>query len=68
MQTFTISRENLKDTLEYFWDSAEDDNLTFCLNPKAKQITATKDGTQVALINVAEVLDEYDAFRRIKGE
>lgn len=68
MKTFTISKENLRDTLEYFWDSSEEHNLSFCLNPKANQITVIQDNATVALIIVAEVLDEYDAFRRIMEE
>ena len=65
MQTFTINKEDLKDMIESFWDQSAETNIQFCLNPQANQITVIKDNQTVSLITVAEVLDEYDAWRRI---
>jgi len=67
MKTINISREGLHDALERLWDSfADDPTANFSLCPFRSDIGVYRNGTEEAIINVVDIVDEYDLVSTIK--
>lgn len=60
MKTFVISSERLDSLIEKLWEKSEERNVSICLTPKTRQVSVIEDNATVALIDVLDVVDEYD--------
>lgn len=65
MKTLTLNSEHLGAALDRLWAKGEELNFTVTLNPGTQQIKLTKDGEQLALVNVAHVVDDYDLVHEL---
>lgn len=69
MKTFSISRENFRDAIEKLWeDFAENPTASFSLCPFRSDIGVYQDGVEVAIINVVDIVDEYELVSELMGE
>lgn len=65
MKTFVIDKENLSSVLESLWEKAKESNTQVTLNSVANQLTIVKENELIAVVGVAEVIDEYDLIREL---
>lgn len=65
MKTFIIDKENLSSVLESLWEKAKESNTQVTLNSVANQITIVRENELIAVVGVAEVIDEYDLIREL---
>lgn len=65
MKTFIIDKENLSSVLESLWEKAKESNTQVTLNSVANQLTIVKENELIAVVGVAEVVDEYDLIREL---
>jgi hypothetical protein len=65
MKTFIIDKENLSSVLESLWEKAKESNTQVTLNSVANQITIVRENELIAVVGVAEVVDEYDLIREL---
>ena len=61
MKKFTISRDNFRCVIEKLWEEfAENPTANFDLCPFQSNIGVYMDGAEIAIINVVDIVDEYD--------
>lgn len=65
MKTYVIDKENLSSVLESLWEKAKESNTQVTLNSVANQLTIVRDNELIAVVGVAEVVDEYDLIREL---
>ena len=65
MKTFVIDKERLSSVLESLWEKAKESNTQVTLNSVANQITIVRENELIAVVGVAEVVDEYDLIREL---
>jgi hypothetical protein len=65
MKTFIIDKENLSSVLESLWEKAKESNTQVTLNSVANQLTIVRENELIAVVGVAEVVDEYDLIREL---
>jgi hypothetical protein len=65
MKTFVIDKENLSSVLESLWEKAKESNTQVTLNSVANQLTIVRENELIAVVGVAEVVDEYDLIREL---
>lgn len=70
MKTFFISADRLDSLIEKLWEKASErkdseKSLSFFIAPKKRQVSIAEDDKQVALINVLDVVDEYDIISEL---
>lgn len=65
MKTFVIDKENLSSVLESLWEKAKESNTQVTLNSVANQLTIVRENELIAVVGVAEVIDEYDLIREL---
>lgn len=65
MKTFVIDKERLSSVLESLWEKAKESNTQVTLNSVANQLTIVKENELIAVVGVAEVIDEYDLIREL---
>jgi hypothetical protein len=65
MKTFVIDKENLSSVLESLWEKAKESNTQVTLNSVANQLTIARENELIAVVGVAEVVDEYDLIREL---
>ena len=65
MKTFIIDKERLSSVLESLWEKAKESNTQVTLNSVANQLTIVRENELIAVVGVAEVVDEYDLIREL---
>lgn len=60
MNTYVMSSERLEGLIERLWEKAEGRDINICITTKDKRITVAEDGETIAMIEVHNVVDEYD--------
>lgn len=65
MKTFVIDKERLSSVLESLWEKAKESNTQVTLNSVANQLTIVRENELIAVVGVAEVVDEYDLIREL---
>lgn len=60
MKTYVMSSERLEGLIERLWEKAEERDINICITPKDKRLSVVENGATIAMIEVWDVVDEYD--------
>lgn len=60
MKTYVMSSERLEGLIERLWEKAEERDINICITPKDKRLAVVENGATIAMIEVWDVVDEYD--------
>lgn len=60
MKSFVMSLDRLDSLIEKLWEKAEERDINIRISPKTKQVAVVENDATIALIDVLDVVDEYD--------
>ena len=60
MKTYVMSSDRLEGLVERLWEKAEERNISICITPKDKRLAVVENGATIAMIEMQNVVDEYD--------